>query len=142
LQVARDIRQYARIAVDMASSRKLAGADPRTKWLDIVGVLWSVQNLTDGQITPQIICASAGVPTKFGKELLARDRWHEKGHHCPDCAQPYVSGDVVIHHFDQHQDSADVIRKNRDERAKSGRLANHVRWKHTGPIEECARCSE
>lgn len=139
---AKDPRQYARIAVDQPANRKLAGADPRAKYLDIVGVLWSVQNLTDGQITPNIICATAGVSTKYGTDLMNRDRWHRKGHHCDDCPQPEVAGDVVIHHFEKHQDSAETIRRNRDKKAESGRLANHIRWKHAGPIEECVKCSE
>lgn len=140
--MARDIRQYARIAVDLPANRKMAGADARVRWLDVVGVLWSVQNLTDGQVTPAIICASAGVSPRLARDLANRDRWHEKGHACPDCPQPTVAGDVVIHHFDKHQDSSEVIRRNRDEKAKSGRLANHLRWKHAGPIEECEKCSE
>lgn len=140
--MARDPRQYARISVDLPANRKLAGADPRTKWLDVAAVLWSTQNLTDGQVTPGIICATAGVPVKFATDLMHRDRWHQKGHHCPDCAQPKVAGDVVIHHFTLHQDTAETVRRNRDEKAKSGRLANHLRWKHTGPIEECQSCNK
>ena len=140
--MARDPRQYARISVDLPANRKLAGADPRTKWLDVAAVLWSTQNLTDGQVTPAIICATAGVPAKFATDLVNRDLWHQKGHHCPDCAQPKVAGDVVIHHFELHQDTAETVRRNRDEKAKSGRLANHMRWKHAGPIEECPKCND
>ena len=138
----KDPRQYARMAVDLHSNRKLAGADPRAKWLDVVGVLWSTQNLTDGEITPAIVTATAGVTAKFARDLVNRDRWHEKGHACPDCPQPQVVGNVIIHDYLSHQDSADTIRRNRDEKAKSGRLANHLRWKHAGPIEECPKCNE
>ena len=139
---ARDPRQYARIVVDLPANRKLAGAPPQTKWLTVVGVLWSVQNLTDGHVTPAIICASAGVSIKHAKDLIQRDCWHEKGHACLDCPQPAHPGEVVIHDFLDHQDSAETVRKNREEKARSGRLANHIRWKHVGPIEECAKCSE
>lgn len=140
--MARDPRQYARIAVDLSTSRKLAGLDPRAKWLNVVGVLWSAQNLSDGQITPAIITATAGVPARHATELLRREVWHKKGHDCGDCSQPTVAGDVVIHHYLQHQDSAEVVRKNRDEKVRSGRLANHIRWKHAGAFEECAKCNE
>lgn len=138
----KDPRQYARMAVDLATNRKLKGAPAQTKWLSTVGILWSVQNLTDGLVTPAIVCATAEVPTKHSRDLVNRDVWHEKGHACPDCPQPDVATEVVIHDFLIHQDSAEAIRRNRDEKAKSGRLANHLRWKHAGPIEECAKCSE
>lgn len=139
---AKDPRQYARMAVDLSTNRKLKGAPAQTKWLATTGILWSVQNLTDGLVTPAIIAATAEVPIKHAKDLVNRDVWHEKGHACPDCPQPDVATEVVIHDFLTHQDSAEQIRRNRDEKAKSGRLANHLRWKHAGPIEECAKCSE
>lgn len=138
----KDPRQYARIAVDLPANRKLAGAHALTKWLSVVGVLWSTQNLTDGHVNPTVIAAAAGVPIKHARDLMQRDVWHEKSHACPDCPQPVVDGEVVIHHYEMHQDNADTIRRNRDEKAKSGRLANHIRWKHPGPVEECPKCSE
>jgi hypothetical protein len=138
----KDPRQYARIAVDLPANPKLAGASPQTKWLSIVGVLWSSQNLTDGEVTPAIITATAGVPAKLARELVARDVWHQKGHHCDECPQPKVAGNVVIHDYLKHQDSADTIRRNRDEKARAGRMANHLRWKHAGSIEECPKCNE
>lgn len=137
---AKDPRQYARIAVDLPANRKLAGADPRAKWLDVVGVLWATQNLTDGEITPAIITALAGVPAKFGTDLMNRDRWHRKGHHCDDCPQPQVPGNVMIHDYLVHQDSAETIRVNRDHKARNGRLGNHIRHKHPGKFEECQQC--
>jgi hypothetical protein len=138
----KDPRQYARIAVDLPVSRKLAGTSPALKWLNVVAIIWSVQNLTDGEVTPAIITATAGVPARLGKDLLDRDLWHNKGHHCDHCPQPETAGNVVIHDFLLHQDSAETIRRNRDEKAKAGRLANHLRWKHAGPIEECPKCNE
>ncbi len=139
---AKDARQYARIAVDMATNRKLKGAPPQTKWLAVVGVLWSTQNLSDGLVTPGVIVATADVHVKHARDLVSRDVWHEKGHACPDCPQPDVATEVVIHDYLEHQDSAETIRRNRDSKAESGRLANHIRWKHRGPIEECGRCAE
>lgn len=140
--VAKDPRQYVRIAVDLPANRKLAGADPRVKWLHVTGICWSGQNLTDGQVTPSVITAIAGVPPKLARELMNRDLWHEKGHACPECPQPVVRGDVVIHDYEQHQDSADVVRRNRDEKARAGRLGNHAKWGHGGPFEECPKCNE
>lgn len=138
----KDPRQYARITVDLPANRKLAGAPAQTKWLSVVAVLWSVQNLTDGQVVPAVMTATAGVPAKHARDLINRDVWHEKGHACPDCPQPTHHGEVVIHDFLVHQDSAETIRRNREEKAKAGRLANHLRWKHAGSIEECAKCAE
>lgn len=138
----RDPRQYARMSVDLPTNRKLKGAPAATKWLSVVGVLWSVQNLSDGEVDPAIITATAGVPAKHAKDLVQRDVWHEKGHACTDCPQPKHAGEVVIHDYLNHQDSAEVVTRNRAEKAKSGRLANHLRWKHAGPIEECVKCSE
>lgn len=140
--MAKDSRQYARIAVDLPANRKLAGAPPQTKWLSVVAVLWATQNLTDGRVIPAAMTAIAGVPTKHARDLVNRDVWHEKGHACPDCPQPDHGAEIVIHDYLVHQDSAELVRKNRDEKAKSGRLANHIRWKHAGPIEECRRCNE
>lgn len=137
----KDPRQYARITVDLPTNRKLKGAPAQTKWLAVTGVLWSVQNLSDGLIDPAVILATAGVPARHAKDLVGRDVWHEKGHACPDCPQPDIASEVVIHDFLTHQDSAEQIRRNRDEKAASGRLANHLRWKHAGPIEECPKCS-
>lgn len=138
----KDPRQYARVTVDMPTNRKLKGAPAQAKWLATTGILWAVQNLSDGLVTPAIIAATAEVPAKHAKDLVNRDVWHEKGHACPDCPQPDVDTEVVIHDFLTHQDSAETIRRNRDEKAKAGRLANHIRWKHAGPIEECAKCSD
>lgn len=138
----RDPRQYSRISVDLPVNRKLKGAPAQTKWLAVVAVLWATQNLTDGEVDPAVMVALASVPAKHAKDLVQRDVWHEKGHACPDCPQPQVAGNVIIHDYLSHQDSADTIRRNRDEKAKSGRLANHLRWKHAGPIEECPKCNE
>ena len=137
-----DPRQYARMSVDLPVNRKLKGAPVHAKWLSVVGVLWATQNLTDGEVDPQIIAAVAGVPIKHSRDLVNRDVWHDKGHACPSCPQPQHDGEVVIHDYLVHQDSAEIIRRNRDEKAKSGRLANHLRWKHAGPIEECPKCSD
>lgn len=137
----KDPRQFARIAIDMPTNRKLKGAPPATKWLAVTGVLWSVQNLTDGQVDPVIIVATAGVPMRHAKDLIQRDVWHEKGHACPDCPQPSHAAELVIHDFLIHQDSAETVSRNRDEKAKSGRLGNHTKWKHAGPYEECVRCN-
>lgn len=138
----RDPRQYARMSVDLAVNRKLKGAQPHAKWLAVVGILWSTQNLSDGEVDPAIMAATAGVPTKYVRDLVSRDVWHEKGHACPTCPQPQHAGEVIIHDYLVHQDSAETIRRNRDEKVKAGRLANHLRWKHVGPIEECPKCSE
>lgn len=138
----KDVRQYARVSVDLPSNRKLAGMPPQAKWLSVVGVLWSTQNSTDGHVNPAVILAVSVVPPRFAKHLTDTGIWHKKGHKCDDCPQPLVAGEVVIHHFLKHQDDAATVRKNRDEKAKSGRLANHLRWKHAGPIEACVRCSE
>lgn len=139
---ARDPRQYARIVVDLPANRKLAGAPPQTKWLSVVGVLWSAQNLSDGHVIPAVIVAAAGVTSRHAKDLIQRDIWHEKGHACTECPQPIHAGEVVIHDYLDHQDSAETVRTNRDEKAKSGRLANHLRWNHAGPVEECPKCSK
>lgn len=138
----RDPRQYARMSVDMPTNRKLKGAPAQTKWLAVTGVLWSVQNLADGEVDPAIIAATAGVPARHVKDLVNRDVWHEKGHACTDCPQPKHHGEVVIHDYLVHQDSAETVAKAREEKAKSGRLANHLRWKHAGSLEVCPRCSE
>lgn len=138
---AKDTRQYARIAVDLPSNRKLKGAPPQTKWLAVVGILWSSQNLSDGLIDPTVMTALAGVPAKHARDLVNRDVWHEKGHACPDCPQPEVRSEVVIHHYWMHQDDAETVRRNRDEKARSGRMGNHAKWGHAGPFEECAKCN-
>lgn len=137
---ARDPRQYSRITVDLPHNRKLKGASSQAKWLSVVAILWATQNLKDGEVEPAVMTATAGVPAKHAKELIQRDVWHEKGHACPDCPQPQHEGDVMIHDYLQHQDSAETVRKNRDEKSMSGRVGNHTRWKHAGPYEECRKC--
>lgn len=138
----KDPRQYARIAVDLPSNLKLAGADARVRWLDVVAVLWSSQNMTDGCVVPAVMTASAGVPAKCGTELIQRGRWHRTGHECPDCEQPRHRAEVIIHHFTLHQDSAETILENREKKRRAGREANHIRWKHAGDYTECEKCRE
>lgn len=138
----KDPRQYARIAVDLPASRKLADAPPQTKWLYVVSVLWSTQNLTDGHITPAVVCGLAGVPPRYGRDLIGRDLWHEKGHACLRCPQPGHHSEVVIHDFLSHQDDAETIHRNRDAKANSARMANHIRWNHPGPFERCPKCND
>jgi hypothetical protein len=138
----KDPRHYARIAVDWPMNRKLAGAHPNTKLLDVVAVCFAAQNLTDGEITPGIVCALAGVPAKHGIDLVNRDRWHRKGHACPDCPQPTVEGDVVIHHYLLHQDAAEKVQRRRAEKVLAGKLGNHDRWKHSEPFERCPICND
>ena len=137
----RDSRQYARITVDMPVNKKLKGAPVQAKWLAVVGILWSTQNLTNGFVDPAVIAATAGVPAKHVRDLVNRDVWHEKGHACPACPQPEHEGEVVIHDYLVHQDSAETIRHNRDEKAKAGRLGNHAKWGHKGPFEGCSKCN-
>lgn len=137
----RDPRQYARIAVDLPSNRKLAGASPQAKWLAVTAVLFSVQNLTDGQVVPSVVCALSKVGNRHVSELVNRDVWHAKGHVCPDCPQPDTADGVVIHDYLAHQDSAEEVRQARYEKAQASRLGNHTRWHHSGPVEECRRCN-
>lgn len=137
----KDPRQYARMAVDMPTNRKLKGAPADAKWLAAVGIMWSVQNLADGEVDPVIIAATAVVPRKHVRDLVNRDVWHDKGHACPDCPQPQHSGDVVIHDYLLHQDSAETVARARDEKTKAGRIGNHAKWKHAGPFEDCPRCN-
>lgn len=138
----KDLTPYVRIAVTMPTNRKFRGASAQTKWLAVTAICWSVQNLADGQVTPSVMTAVAGVASKHARDLIGRDVWHEKGHACPECPQPELPGDVVIHDYDKHQDSAETVRQNREKKAEAGREANHIRWKHGGPIEECVRCSK
>ena len=137
----RDSRQYARMAVDLPINSKLADAQPQAKWLSVVAILWSTQNLTDGEVSPPIMTATAGVPAKFADDLVKRGVWHKRGHACPDCAQPKAAQHVVIHHYLMHQDSAEVVRRNKDDKAKSGRIGNHVKWNHAGDFDTCERCN-
>ena len=136
----RDHRKTVNIDVGLPNNKKLKGASPATKWLDVVAVCWSGQNLTDGQVDPAVICAWAGVPIRHAKDLINRDRWHEKGHHCADCAQPDAEGEVVIHHYLMFQTSAAKVSKIAAERSLAGRKANHTRHKHSGLFEDCWEC--
>lgn len=139
--MAKDARQYARISVDLPANMKLAGATPGAKWLSVVAVLWATQNLTDGEVTPAVMTALAGVPAKASKELMERGVWHSRGHCCPDCPQPTVRGNVRIHHYLLHQDDAHTIRESREKKAEAGRRGNHEKWGHPHPFEGCPRCN-
>lgn len=138
----KDLRPYVKIAVDMPSNHKIKGATAQAKWLAVVGVCWSVQNLTNGKIDPAVITALARVPAKYATDLVARGMWHKRGHHCPDCQQPDLAGELIIHHFEQHQDSAEKVRENRHKKAEAGREANHIRWKHAGNFKDCEACQK
>lgn len=142
MSTTKDPRSYVRIAVDLPANRKLSGADPRTKWLDVVAVCWAGQNLTDGEVPPAVMVALAGVPPRCATELFARDRWHAKGHHCPDCPQPKVAGHAVIHHYLIHQDSAEQVVVARTNKSLLGRRLNHFKWHHEGLFEDCPVCHE
>lgn len=137
---AKDVRQYVKIDVLLPTNTKLGGAPVSAKWLDVVGVCWAGQNRSNGEITPAIICATAGVPIKYAKELIERGRWHRKGHNCPDCEQPKTPGNLVIHHYLRHQTSAEKIERVSTARALSARKANHTKHKHEGDFEGCWIC--
>lgn len=136
----KDHRKTVNIDVGFPLNKKLKGASPATKWLGVVAVCWAGQNLTNGQIEPAVVCAVAGVPMKHARDLINRDLWHEKGHHCEDCQQPDNEGEVVIHHYLEFQTSAEKVTRIAIERSLSGRKANHIRHKHKGSFEECWEC--
>lgn len=138
----KDPRLFVPIDVGMPTHSKLAGLDGRAKWLAITGLCWAKQDLKDGIFFPQIVVAIADVPTKFVKTLIDRDVWHGKGHACPRCPQPALDGQVVIHDFLGHNRSAEAVSSIRTARIAAGKAANHKRWKHDGPVEECARCND
>jgi len=136
----KDPRPYAKISVDMPANPKLAGANPQAKWLAITGILWSVQNVTDGQLPAGVAVALAGVPARYETDLVARGVWHKQGHECPDCPAPSAPGYVVIHHFLLHQGGAEEVKESRAVKARGGRAGNHKRWGHHGPAETCKLC--
>lgn len=136
----RDHRKTVNIDVGLPNNKKLKRASPASKWLAVSAICWSGQNLTDGQIDPLVICPWAGVPARHAKDLIDRGMWHEKGHHCPDCAQPDVEGEVMIHHYLEHNTSAEKVSKIAAERSLSGRKANHVKHKHKGEFDDCWEC--
>lgn len=136
----RDHRKTVNIDVGLPNSRKLKGAPPATKWLYVAGVCWSGQNLTDGQVDPAVICAAAGVPMKHARDLVDRQGWHEKGHHCNDCAQPDTDGEVMIHDYLDFNTSAAKVQRIAVERSLAGRKANHVKHKHSGLFDDCWEC--
>lgn len=136
----KDHRRTVNIDVGLPNNRKLKGAPPPTKWLDVVAVCWAGQNFTNGQVDPVVVCAWAGVPARHGRDLVNRDRWHEKGHHCDACPQPDTDGEVVIHNYLHFQTSAEAINKIGAERSLAGRKANHSKHGHEGVFDECWRC--
>lgn len=136
----KDHRKTVNLDVGFPNNRKLKGAPAATKWLDVVAVCWSGQNLTDGQVDPAVVCAWAGVPARHGRDLINRDRWHEKGHHCDSCPQPDTEGEVVIHNYLDFQTSASKVSRIAEERSLAGRKANHRKHKHDGDFEECWLC--
>jgi 5-methylcytosine-specific restriction endonuclease McrA len=138
----KDPRGFVKIAVDLPANRKLSGATPAAKWLHIAAICWSGQNLTDGQITAAVVVAVAAVPARTTRELIDRDIWHQKGHACPDCPQPDMPSDLVIHHYLSHQAAASAVRRKKTEKALAGLKGNHNRWNHGGPFEECPQCQE
>lgn len=138
----RDPRRAVMLDVAWPANRKLKGASAQTKLLDIVGLCWSGQNLTDGEIDPAVICALAGVPNKHATDLIKRGRWHKAGHNCPGCPQPSHEDDVVIHHYLIHQTSAEEFEDIMAKRSQTGRAANHKRHGHLGDVEECSICQK
>lgn len=136
----KDTRRFVKLDVGFYAARKLKGAPPATKWLDVTGMCWAGQNLSDGEVDPAMMCALAGVPIKHASDLIKRGRWHEYGHDCPDCQQPEHESDVVIHHYLMHQSSATKVKKVAEKRSLAGRKANHTRHGHDGEFEECWQC--
>lgn len=138
----RDPRRAVMIDVALPASRKLRGAPVAVKWLDVVGVCWSGQNMTDGEIDPIAVCALAGVPNKHANDLVKRGRWHKSGHDCPDCPQPRYNGDVVIHHYLVHQTSSLEFEQLMEAKGKASRIGNHKKYNHEGPVDKCGICNK
>ena len=137
----KDARLYVPVDVGLPSNRKFLGLDTRPKWLALTGLCWAKQNLNDGVIDPKIVAALAGVPPRFVQVLVDRDVWHEKGHACLKCPQPEHDSQVIIHDWNEHNRSAERVRRVQDAKRRASRLGNHERWHHTGSLEECDRCN-
>jgi hypothetical protein len=140
--MAKDERPYARIDLGLPNNRKLRGATVHAKWLYVSTLLWCGLEMNDGIFRPRQASAYADVPERYVKELLGRDVWHEKGHHCDVCPQPGDAGDLVVHDYIRHNRSAERIRKISADRKLAGRRANHTRWKHEGEFEDCEACND
>lgn len=140
--MAKDERPYARIDLGLPNNRKLRGATVHAKWLYVSTLLWCGLEMNDGFFRPRQATAWADVPDRYVKELLDREVWHEKGHHCGACPQPTEAGDLVVHDYIAHNRTAEKIRKIRGDRKLAGRKANHTRWKHEGEFEDCEACNE
>jgi hypothetical protein len=80
-------------------NRKIRPLSDAAFRLDVSGVCWSADNLTDGHIPEADLRAVSDVrqPTKAVRELVARGRWHEPGHECVRC--PPIADGWVIHDY-------------------------------------------
>lgn len=121
---------FVRMSLSLPHSPKLVGAPPAAKWLYAVGIIVSARELSNGIIRPGVAVAEAEVPTTTPKRLIERRLWHRPGHDCDRCEQP-PAGQVVIHDYLDHQQSAEDVQASKEAKSRAGRKGAASRWDGT-----------
>lgn len=119
-----DTRTYFKVTNGYFNHPKIVRAGSDAGWLDLSGIGYCSENLTDGLLPASIVprLSDKANALALAKALLDVGRWHETGHMCDRCVQP-EHDEYVVHDFLEHQRSAgDVsdLRKKRSEAGKRG----------------------
>lgn len=127
----KDSRTYIRVHDGMPDHPKVEPLSDAAFRLLVTTWCWNSRYLTDGHV-PAATRAKRG-KAKVWDELI------DAG-----LVDVYEDGSLMMHHYTEHQRTAEEVQAIRDARAGSGALGNHKRW-HVGrgiTDPECDHCSD
>jgi hypothetical protein len=103
------------------SNRKIGRLSDAAFRLDVSGILWSSENLTDGRIAPDELGLIPKIkrPKACAAELVEKGRWHISGHLCERC--PQVDDGWIIHDYHEYNPTAEKVREEKQAKAKRQR---------------------
>jgi len=106
------------------ANRKVRPLSDAAFRLDVSGICWSAEQLTNGHLDDLDGIIGIKRPEKAAAELVARGRWHTPGHGCPSPkCRPIESGWLIHDYLDFNPDKDKVITE-REAKAK-----RQARWR-------------
>lgn len=125
--MARRKQLFVPLAVDYASDDKIIEAGPMPELLYVRSLAFTKRTGSNGKIKRaqlQVVGLGLAQLPKLAVTLVQVGLWLEAD-----------DGWLIAAWF-KHNDSTDHF----DAETLAGKKANHVRWKHAGPFEQCVRC--
>lgn len=127
----KDSRTYIRVHDGMPDHPKIEPLSDAAFRLLVSTWCWNSRYLTDGHV-PAATRAKRG-KAKVWDELIAAG-----------LADVNEDGSLTMHHYTEHQRTAEEVQAIRDARAESGALGNHKRWHVARGVTdpECDHCTD